>query len=302
LKVVAHRTAVVRAEKGPDATSKSPQKPVQPTAAAAAPPKGTAATEERCTSAKSSNTPRSLQQQGSSDQQTRRTQAAKKPAHQTSVVTRSEKTAEPPETSTRQRDEEPAAEPTTSPPKDDAQPDTKVDVRGKPDADVGRRSSAKGKKSRSKRAERAQPEVTVTTAVEAPNSDEEWDLENLISALRDPDDIRTRKVEPRRNSNWGKPGKQKDREKAAKNKTNNTEENEEDDEDDEVNICYLFLLQCFDAVGWAAGRASGLSKTEWWGAGVIICLERGADLHTAQLMPLPLTVSCFSKIQIGFTF
>ena len=26
---------------------------------------------------------------------------------------------------------------------------------------------------------------------------------------------------------------------------------------------------------------------EWWGAGVVICLERGADLHTAQLMPLP---------------
>jgi len=35
---------------------------------------------------------------------------------------------------------------------------------------------------------------------------------------------------------------------------------------------------------------------------VVICLERDADLHTAQLMPLPLTVSCFSKIQIGFTF
>jgi len=33
-----------------------------------------------------------------------------------------------------------------------------------------------------------------------------------------------------------------------------------------------------------------------------ICLERGADLHMAQLIPLPLTVSCFSKIQIGFTF
>jgi len=31
-------------------------------------------------------------------------------------------------------------------------------------------------------------------------------------------------------------------------------------------------------------------------------LEQGADLHMAQLMPLPLTVSCFSKIQIGFTF
>jgi len=35
---------------------------------------------------------------------------------------------------------------------------------------------------------------------------------------------------------------------------------------------------------------------------VVVCLERGADLHTAQLMSLPLTVSCFSKIQIGFTF
>ena len=35
---------------------------------------------------------------------------------------------------------------------------------------------------------------------------------------------------------------------------------------------------------------------------MLICLECGADLHMAQLMPLPLTVSCFSKIQIGFTF
>ena len=33
-----------------------------------------------------------------------------------------------------------------------------------------------------------------------------------------------------------------------------------------------------------------------------VCLERGADLHMAQLMPLPLTESCYSKIQIGFTF
>ena len=33
-----------------------------------------------------------------------------------------------------------------------------------------------------------------------------------------------------------------------------------------------------------------------------ICLQLGADLHTVQLMPLPLTVSCFSKIQIGFAF
>jgi len=43
-------------------------------------------------------------------------------------------------------------------------------------------------------------------------------------------------------------------------------------------------------------------KTEWWGAGMVICLERGADLRIAQLMLLSLTVSCFSKIQIRFTF
>jgi len=35
---------------------------------------------------------------------------------------------------------------------------------------------------------------------------------------------------------------------------------------------------------------------------MVICLERGADLHMIQLMPLPLTLSCFSKIQIGFAF
>ena len=35
---------------------------------------------------------------------------------------------------------------------------------------------------------------------------------------------------------------------------------------------------------------------------MVICLERGAHLHMAQLMLLPLTVYCFSEIQIGFTF
>jgi len=35
---------------------------------------------------------------------------------------------------------------------------------------------------------------------------------------------------------------------------------------------------------------------------MVTCLERCADLHIAQLMTLPLTVSCSSKIQIGFTF
>jgi len=53
------------------------------------------------------------------------------------------------------------------------------------------------------------------------------------------------------------------------------------------------------------GRQEGhpaCKTTERWGAGVVICLEQGADLHTAQLMPLPLAVSCSSKIHIGFTF
>ena len=61
----------------------------------------------------------------------------------------------------------------------------------------------------------------------------------------------------------------------------------------------------FSALTLLVGRQEGhpaCKKTEWWGTGMVICLERCADLHMAQLMPLPLTVSCFSKIQIGFTF
>ena len=54
---------------------------------------------------------------------------------------------------------------------------------------------------------------------------------------------------------------------------------------------------------WLGGRKGTQPvKIEWWGAGMDICLVRGADLHIAQLMPLPLAVSCSSKIQIGFSF
>jgi len=53
-------------------------------------------------------------------------------------------------------------------------------------------------------------------------------------------------------------------------------------------------------VGWQEGQPS--CKKLSGGAGVAVCLGRGADLHMAQLMPLPPTVSCFSKIQIGCTF
>ena len=58
------------------------------------------------------------------------------------------------------------------------------------------------------------------------------------------------------------------------------------------------LLRC-----WLGGR-KGIRpvKIKWWGAGMVMCLERGADLHMFQLIPPPLTISCFSKIQIGFAF
>ena len=67
-------------------------------------------------------------------------------------------------------------------------------------------------------------------------------------------------------------------------------------------LCVFFA---FSALTLLVGRQEGhpaCKKLEWWGTGVVICLERGADLHMTQRMPLPLTVSCFSKIQIGFVF
>jgi len=72
--------------------------------------------------------------------------------------------------------------------------------------------------------------------------------------------------------------------------------------------CCLFLLHTyytFSALTLLVGRQQGhpaCKKLEWWGAAMVICLEWGANLHMVQLMPLPLTVFCFSKVQIGFPF
>jgi len=69
-----------------------------------------------------------------------------------------------------------------------------------------------------------------------------------------------------------------------------------------ISRFWFFSLTTFSALTLLVGRQEGhptCKKTERWGARVVVCLERDADLHTAQLMPLPLTVSCFSKIQIG---
>jgi len=43
------------------------------------------------------------------------------------------------------------------------------------------------------------------------------------------------------------------------------------------------------------------TETGWWDAGMVMCLSQGADLHMAQLIPLPLTLS-FQSIQTDFTF
>ena len=67
------------------------------------------------------------------------------------------------------------------------------------------------------------------------------------------------------------------------------------------NTCILpSVLWCC----WLGGK-KGILPVKKQSGGVLVwfvCLEQGAYLHMAQLMPLPLTVSCFSKVQIGFTF
>jgi len=71
------------------------------------------------------------------------------------------------------------------------------------------------------------------------------------------------------------------------------------------DVTESYMYSAFSALTLLVGRQEGhpaSKKTEWWGAGVVVCLELGSDLHMAQLMPLPLTASRFSKIQIGFTF
>jgi len=58
-------------------------------------------------------------------------------------------------------------------------------------------------------------------------------------------------------------------------------------------VYYGAVLLAFSALTLLVGRQEGhpaCKKTEWWGAGAVICLERGADLHMAQLMPLPLSL------------
>ena len=67
-----------------------------------------------------------------------------------------------------------------------------------------------------------------------------------------------------------------------------------------VSICMkLLCLQCFDAVGWAAGRACKKLS-----GGVLAWLSVWSEMQTC-IWPSWChchSLSCFSKIQIGFTF
>ena len=54
-------------------------------------------------------------------------------------------------------------------------------------------------------------------------------------------------------------------------------------------------------VGWQE-RHLVCKKLSGVDAGVVICLGQGADLHMAQLMPLPLTISCSSKSRLVLPF
>jgi len=67
-------------------------------------------------------------------------------------------------------------------------------------------------------------------------------------------------------------------------------------------IYYQTAFSALTLLVWQQEGHPACKKTQQWGAGMVVCLEQGADLHMAQLMPLPLTVSCFTKIQICFTF
>jgi len=69
---------------------------------------------------------------------------------------------------------------------------------------------------------------------------------------------------------------------------------------------FLNRFECgaFSALTLLVGRQEGhpaCKKTQWCGAGVVFCLERGADLHMAHLMPLSLA-SVKSRLVLPFWY
>jgi len=63
----------------------------------------------------------------------------------------------------------------------------------------------------------------------------------------------------------------------------------------------MFVASAFSALMLLVGQQEwhpACKKTEWWDVGVVVYRDQGADLHIAQLMPLPLTISCSSKSRL----
>ena len=67
---------------------------------------------------------------------------------------------------------------------------------------------------------------------------------------------------------------------------------------------YEFSACAFSALTLLVGRQQGHPTCKKLSGEVLAWLSVWSEVQTcmAQLMPLPLTVSCFSKIQTGFTF
>jgi len=65
------------------------------------------------------------------------------------------------------------------------------------------------------------------------------------------------------------------------------------------------MICAFSALTLLVGRQEGhptCKKTEWWDAGVVMCLTQDTDLYMAQLMPLPFTISYSSKSVLVLPF
>jgi len=70
-----------------------------------------------------------------------------------------------------------------------------------------------------------------------------------------------------------------------------------------VDIAVVVMVNlAFSALTLLVGRQEGHPAFKKPSGGVLAWLSVWSKVHMAQLMPLPLTVSCFSKVQIGFTF
>jgi len=64
------------------------------------------------------------------------------------------------------------------------------------------------------------------------------------------------------------------------------------------------VLTAFSALLLLVGQQEGhpACKSEWWGAGVVISLRQGADLHYGPVDAIATHYLLLQKIQISFTF